>query len=134
MEVADIARIALTAVSGAITDAVHAGVLSPSVESIGKVYDVQTGRSLATDSNPATYACRVLVETDTPPRRVFPEYDVAAGDQMVFIEGAGAEPVENWTLTFGGRSYTILRVQDILGAGTTFRALVRAEPGGEDFA
>lgn len=118
LSVAQIASMAVSAVSGAVSGAVHAATLAR--DTIG-AYDPETGAHSITTT---TQTGRAVLETTKPAQDIFPDYVAGPGDELVFLEGF-TSCLENDRLTFAGKARTVLRAQDILGAGSIFYAICR---------
>lgn len=123
--VAQIANLALDAVGGAITDAVHSASLAYDTQGI---YDPATGTYAETTTT--LTGGRAVLDTTTPPGDLFPDYTIGPGDQLVMLEGFTETPREGWRLTFAGTTYHVRTVQDIAAAGTLFYVIARAVPSG----
>jgi hypothetical protein len=117
--IGSIARRALDRVQQKIADAIQDGIL---LEPVKTGYDHATGAYVTDLTERATG--RVVTETTRPVKSVFPDFVAGPGDQLMLLEGFAVAPQTGWTLRLG-RDHEILRVQDILGAGTLFFAVVR---------
>lgn len=109
VDVAGISRLALNAVSSAITDAVVAATLT-------HASGTATGR---------------VVVDKVKPSSEFTKFGPSQSAQLIFMEGFITAPTDGDTLTFKARDYAVIRVQDILASGTTF--YVQAIPEDELF-
>ena len=93
--VADIAKDAFDAVSGAITDAILGATLSDG----------------STD-----YTGRVVLGGETAPKGV-PMATMGGKERPAYLEGFGVTPAPGWTITAGGVTYYATGVRDIVEAG-----------------
>lgn len=118
INVAQIADKAITAVDVAIPDAILTVNL---FEPTQGAYSNVTGSYADGETDHGTM--RMVIQTERPIADKFPDYVVGPGDQLVFLRGSVA-PVEGWELR-GAKTYVINAVQDILGNGTIFNAVVR---------
>jgi len=109
--VAQIADTAFDNVSLAITDAIKTASLS--YVSNGN-YNYDTGAYATTTT---TITGRCVIDSSTPSDDIFPDYVLGSHEQMMLLEGFSSVPVEGWTLTLGSKTYTVKKVQDIVGAG-----------------
>lgn len=121
LTVAQIADIAMSAVSAQITDAIHAATLSHDTQG---AYDFDTGEYTVTTT---TETGRAVVDTEKPASDIFPDYVVGPGDELILLEGFTA-CAENHRLTMTGATWHIQRVQDIVAAGTLFYVVARRVP------
>lgn len=119
--VAQIADGAIAAVNAAITDA----ILTVNLWSITEgTYSAVTGSRPPAETDLGVFS--MVVQTEKPISDLFPDYVAGPSDQLVFLRGASV-PQEGWELR-GANTNTIMKVQDILGNGTIFNAVVRAVP------
>lgn len=130
--VAEIAALAVAGVRGAVTDAIKTASL---IEISNSFYDTSAARYRTRYE--VTGTGNVIVETQKPASDIFPEYVIGPGEQLVFLEGFSTRPLEGMVLRFAaltvgtetdaspGDDLSILRVQDILGAGSIFYAVIR---------
>lgn len=109
VDVAKISRIAFDAVSASITDAIHPATL--------------------THAN-GTATGRVVVDK-VKPSSEFTEFKPSQSAQAIMMEGFTVAPTDGDTLTFQARDYFVIRVQDLMAAGSTF--YVQAIPEDELF-
>jgi hypothetical protein len=116
--VAEIADLALAKVGAKVTDAI---ITSTLFEPTQGAYSTVTGTYAAGETNHGSMS--MVVQTEKPIQDLFPDYIKGDGDQLVFLRGDVA-PEEGWELR-GAKTYTIRAVQDILGNGTIFNAVVR---------
>ncbi len=116
--VADIAKLAMDAVSGEISDAIHPASLSEDAQG---AYNAATGAYAITTT---TAAGRAVVASEKPVTDIFPAYIVGPADELILLEGFTACR-ENMRLTFAGWVRTVTQVQDIVNAGTLFYVVAR---------
>lgn len=109
--VAQIADEAFDNVALAITDAIKTATLSSVANGS---YNYDTGAYATTTT---TISGRCVIDSQTPASDIFPDYVIGPNEQMMMLEGFSSVPVEGWTLTLGSITYTVKRVQDIVGAG-----------------
>lgn len=119
LTIAQIAAKAMTAVSGAITDAVHPCALTRSYPG---TYNVATD---SYDSLDASWPGRAVFCNASAARDALAPYVIGEGEQVFFLEGLvivddPATPRKTDVLTVGGKSYSITAAQDIAGAGGAF--------------
>lgn len=109
MQVADIAALALDAAQGAITDAVHPVTLTHGA-------GTDTGRGVVLKERPASE---------------FSTFKPSQSAQLIMLEGLTTAPTDGDTVTLQSRDYFVIRVQDIVAAGSVFN--VQAIPQDELF-
>lgn len=107
--VADIAKAAFDGVGVAITDATHTATLT---------------HAGGTDTG------RVVVDK-VKPSSEFTTFKPSQSAQLILMEGFATAPTDGDTLTFNARNYFVIRVQDIVAAGSLF--YVQAIPEDELF-
>lgn len=124
VDVASIAKEALDAVAAELTGVVHTVTLTHTDDN--PVYDAATG--IVTPGTPVTATGRAIDEAGSSIQILktqFPWYVVTGVERVFFLEGLNRKPVQGDTLTgptVGTRK--IVAVQDILGAGQAYRAVV----------
>ena len=109
--VAQIADEAFDNVALAITDAIKTATLSSVANGS---YNYDTG---AYSTTTTTISGRCVIDSQTPASDIFPDYVIGPNEQIMMLEGFSSVPYEGWTLTLGSKTYTVKRVQDIVGAG-----------------
>lgn len=112
--VAEIAKLAVDGVQGAIPDAIDNATLTEKAK--GTTYDTVTASYPVVSTDHGT--CRAVLETQKPISDVFPDYIVGSSDQLYFLEGYSSVPKEGWEITIDNVTRTIKRAQDILNAGS----------------
>ncbi len=118
LSVADIAKKALDGVSKAISDAVH--VASVSRETRGD-YNPTTGAYATTIINETG---RAVFDQTLVIEKMFPQYQVGPGDELVMLEGfTGCQVNEEFTIN--GVVYIIYEVTNLLRTNSVFYAIVR---------
>ena len=115
--IAAIAKEAFDAVAAEVTDAIKSATVRR--VTLG-AYNVSTGSYAETNSDTA---CRAVLDTIKPVEDVFPNYTAGPKDQLWLIEGATSVE-ENDQFIVGGSTYEVMKVQDLLGAGALFYAVV----------
>ena len=118
MKVADIAAMALNAVSPVITDAVHSATVT---RTYNGAYDVTNG---VYQTITVAQTGRVVFSSTSPGRDMFPGYVVGPSDEVLMLEGF-TDIAENDVIMAAGRTLTIMAAQDIGGAGTLFNVAAR---------
>lgn len=116
--VAQIALAAFDGVAAAITDAVHAATLARDARG---AYNTTTGAHAITTT---TQTGRAVFANETPIGDVFPDYEIGPDDQLFVLQGFTAAR-EADRLTVGGVTRTVMRAQDIAGAGSVFYVVAR---------
>ena len=117
--VAQIAAKAFDAVAAKITDAIHPATLNW-VEQGN--YDPIEGKYPEVERSASG---RVVEDSTKPVADVFEGYIAGPAEVLVLLEGFTVAPKENWTLTYAGKTRTIMKVQDIVAAGSLFYVVAR---------
>jgi hypothetical protein len=117
--VARIAAKAFDAVAAKITDAIHPATLNWVERG---AYDPVTATYPETpQSNPG----RVVEDSTKPVSDVFEGYIAGPAEVLVLLEGFTVAPKENWSITYAGKTRTVMKVQDIVAAGSLFYVVAR---------
>ncbi len=118
---AQIATKAFNAVSSAIPGSILAIEF---FENVQGAYDRNTGTRPVVSTSRGT--ARAVVDTVKPIGDVFPDFQIAQGDELLFCEGITNMPSEAWEVSIaGGAKRTVVQVQDILHSGAIGYVLVR---------
>ena len=117
--VAEIAAKAFDAVAAKITDAIQAATLNWETQG---AYDYDTGTYTTVAQSDSG---RVVEDSTKPVADVFDGYIVGPAEVLVLMEGFTTVPKENWTLTYAGKTRTIMKVQDIVAANSLFYVVAR---------
>ncbi len=118
---AQIANKAFNAVSSAIPGSILAIEF---FENVQGSYDRTTGKRPIVPTSRGT--ARAVVDTVKPIGDVFPDFQVAQGDELLFCADVQAMPKEAWEISIaGGAKRTVVQVQDILHSGAIGYVLVR---------
>jgi len=103
--IASIAAKALDKVALKVTDAAHSATITDGTTT-------STGRA--------------VVDKLTPSKE-FSKFSAGESAQLILLEGFDTSPADGWSLTFNSRDYLVIRVQDILAAGSLFYVQAIAE-------
>lgn len=117
--VAQISAKAFDAVAAKITDAIHPASLGWTEKG---AYDPSSGTYTTA---PKSATGRVVEDSVKPVSDIFEGYIAGPADVLVLMEGFTTVPVENWTITYAGKTLTIMKVQDLVAAGSLFYCVVR---------
>lgn len=116
--VAEIGALAFNAVAAEITDAIHVATITRSTRG---AYSTSTGEYAYST---ADQTGRLVVDTVKPVGDVFPEYVSGPNEVLLFLEGF-TSCLEGDAITYQGKTRDIVKVQDIVAAGTLFYAVAR---------
>jgi len=116
--VAAIADAAFDAVALAITDAVQTVTVTRVTQG---AYNYTTGAYAETTS---AASGRGVLDTVKPVKDIFPSHIIGPKDQLWLLEGF-ASVLEGDKVTIGGTNYKVGAVQDIVGAGKLFYAVLQ---------
>ncbi|WP_108482263.1 hypothetical protein [Oceaniglobus ichthyenteri] len=117
--VAEIAAKAFDGVAGKIAGVIHPATMNWTEKG---AYDPDTGSYTTTAKSDTG---RAVEDSEKPVADVFEGYVAGPADVLVLMEGFTTVPKENHTITYAGRTRTILRAQDIVAAGAIYYVVAR---------
>ena len=121
--VAAIADAAFDAVAAKITGVIKTCTVTSTTQG---AYNTSTGTYSTTTSTQTGRALFAGVQDNGKPiTDIFPDYVAGPADELILLEGLTAAPEENDTVTIGSTTRTIMKVNNIVGAGTLFYVMAR---------